>query len=158
MREKIVVGPEIVDYDTNGLIHGQKLQPHNLKIISLQDEHVFPKCLGRYISFPDEELYPQHGDLKSSSFRRRRYFGENLLHEKRMELIEKMDGYNGIEIPPRDESRTVAWKEIEIVAPLDNELAESMRAQMRKAEETRKAAREAKRAERKTRADWKNKS
>jgi hypothetical protein len=43
------VDVDFIGSDANGFIYGQKLQPHKLTEIPMQDEHAFPKCMGRDI-------------------------------------------------------------------------------------------------------------
>jgi hypothetical protein len=152
------VDVELKGSDARGFLYGQKLQPHTLIEMDLHDEHVFPRCLGKYRSpHFDEELWPQYGDLKDPKFFRGKHLKKcNLLRDRRAELIHRVTGYDiNIESPEesKEETELGTLKEPETGDALDNELAEAMRAQLRIVEEKKKAARQERRLKRKNSAE-----
>jgi hypothetical protein len=152
------VDVEFSGSDARGFLHGQKLQPHKLIEIDLHDEHVFPKCMGRYRSpHFDQELWPQHGDLKDPRFFRGKPLKQcDLLRDRRAELIRRVTGYDIVIKSPEEtgeETELESLKEFETRDTLDNELAETMRAQLKIVEEKKKAAREERRLKRKNSAE-----
>jgi hypothetical protein len=97
-------GVQVEDYDANGIIRGQKLQWHRLKVMSGQDKGVFPKCMGQKRRWEEYSLYPQYGDL--TKFYRRQPHRRDVLGQRRDELLRKQRRSKGPWIPG-----TEAWNE-----------------------------------------------
>jgi hypothetical protein len=142
----LTTGHEVVESNVLGFIPGQKLQSHKLRVIPLQDEDVFPECVDIDRAINDESMYPQHGDLKSTMFKRCRLVGAGVLRKQRIELV-RTGGYNGIKVLEVEEVKTVSLKNIEIQASVNEVLADRMKQQLREIEKRRKAVKEAKRGE-----------
>jgi len=146
-------GDTIKAYNAKGFIRDQRLQPHRLSTIPLQDERVFPRCKSVCRAENDEKMYPQHGDLESAMFKRCRHAGEGVLRKRRSELVRQRD-YNGIkalDVEEVEESEIGKSNEVQAEASLNGNLVEKMEAELQQAEEKRKAAREARRANRQKR-------
>jgi hypothetical protein len=144
------VDPETRGVDANCFIYGQKLQRHRLSGMEMQDEHVFPKCVGRSrCPHFDEKLWPQYGDLKGHIFSQGKPLVQcNILEVRRAELVRKVSKEGiVIECPAKREGKVDPGpsREHRTGATLDNELAEKMREQLRITEEKRKAERHARR-------------
>lgn len=152
-QSSIDKGETIKACNARGFIRDQRLQPHRLSTIPLLDERVFPQCKSVCRAGNNEKMYPQHGDLKSAMFKRCRHAGEGVLRKQRAELVRK-GGYSGrkaIDVEEVEETEIGKSNEVQAEASLDGKLVEKMKAELQQAEEKRKAAREARRANRQKR-------